>query len=282
MGGYRGADSGLLLPSSGCREIPSGSVTASPEPRLGLMDWRLRHKGQQNNLPPALLPVQVAGVHSQALPDLPDGTLDLEQLELAIREAHGSRYHPRPELICLENTHSSAGGRALPLTYLQQVGAASGAEGSSQHSTAHSSCAPTQVRLLAERYGLRVHMDGARLMNAAVAQDVEPARIAQHCDSVSLCFSKVSSHREPGAGAQRSGCRQRSHRPPGSAGPGSPGRGRACRAPGICGRGLAGAEAAGRRDAAGGRAGGCCPHRVGAGRGNAAQRPRQCPPLCSR
>ncbi|XP_065591366.1 uncharacterized protein LOC136047925 isoform X1 [Cyrtonyx montezumae] len=109
---------------------------------------------------------QVAGVHSQALPDLPDGALDLEQLELAIREAHGSRYHPRPELICLENTHSSAGGRVLPLAYLQQV------------------------RLLAERYGLRVHMDGARLMNAAVAQDVEPAHIAQHCDSVSLCFSK--------------------------------------------------------------------------------------------
>uniref|UniRef100_A0A8C2UIA6 Probable low-specificity L-threonine aldolase 2 n=1 Tax=Coturnix japonica TaxID=93934 RepID=A0A8C2UIA6_COTJA len=109
---------------------------------------------------------QVAGVHSQALQDLPDGTLDLEQLELAIREAHGSRYHPRPELICLENTHSSAGGRALPLTYLQQV------------------------HLLAECYGLRVHMDGARLMNAAVAQGVDPAHIAQHCDSVSLCFSK--------------------------------------------------------------------------------------------
>ncbi|KAM6194226.1 uncharacterized protein WM294_010956 [Sarcoramphus papa] len=109
---------------------------------------------------------QVAGVHSQALPDLPDGTFDLDCLELAIREAHGSRYHPRPELICLENTHSSAGGRALPLTYLQQV------------------------RRLADRYGLRVHMDGARLMNAAVAQNVEPAQIAQHCDSVSLCFSK--------------------------------------------------------------------------------------------
>ncbi|XP_072208252.1 uncharacterized protein [Excalfactoria chinensis] len=106
------------------------------------------------------------GGAAQALPDLPDGMLDLEQLELAIRETHGSRYHPRPELICLENTHSSAGGRALPLTYLQQV------------------------RLLAERYGLRVHMDGARLMNAVVSQAVEPARIAQHCDSVSLCFSK--------------------------------------------------------------------------------------------
>ncbi|XP_055650023.1 uncharacterized protein LOC101917257 isoform X3 [Falco peregrinus] len=109
---------------------------------------------------------QVAGVHSQALPDLPDGTFDLDQLELTIREAHGSRYHLRPELICLENTHSSAGGRVLPLTYLQQV------------------------RGLADCYGLRVHMDGARLMNAAVAQDVEPAHITQHCDSVSLCFSK--------------------------------------------------------------------------------------------
>ncbi|XP_037258891.1 probable low-specificity L-threonine aldolase 2 isoform X1 [Falco rusticolus] len=108
----------------------------------------------------------VAGVHSQALPDLPDGTFDLDQLELTIREAHGSRYHLRPELICLENTHSSAGGRVLPLTYLQQV------------------------RGLADCYGLRVHMDGARLMNAAVAQDVEPAHITQHCDSVSLCFSK--------------------------------------------------------------------------------------------
>uniref|UniRef100_A0A8C3CQK5 Aromatic amino acid beta-eliminating lyase/threonine aldolase domain-containing protein n=1 Tax=Cairina moschata TaxID=8855 RepID=A0A8C3CQK5_CAIMO len=111
---------------------------------------------------------QVAGVHSQALQDLPDGTLDLEQLELAVREAHGSRYHPRPELVCLENTHSSAGGRVLPLAHLQQV------------------------HQLAERYGLRVHMDGARLLNAAVAQAVEPAQITQHCDSVSLCFSKVS------------------------------------------------------------------------------------------
>ncbi|XP_014743029.1 PREDICTED: probable low-specificity L-threonine aldolase 2 isoform X1 [Sturnus vulgaris] len=121
------------------------------------------------------------GGAAQALPDLPNGTLDLEQLELAIREAHGSQYYPRPELICLENTHSSAGGRALPLTYL------------------------SQVRGLADRYGLRVHMDGARLMNAAVAQRVEPARIAQHCDSVSLCFSKGLG---APAGAVLAGCRE--------------------------------------------------------------------------
>nr|XP_021151337.1 LOW QUALITY PROTEIN: uncharacterized protein LOC106145842 [Columba livia] len=56
-------------------------------------------------------------------------------------------------------------------------------------------CLP-QVRGLADRYGLQVHMDGARLMNAAVAQGVKPAQITQYCDSVSLCFSKVCSYGE--------------------------------------------------------------------------------------
>lgn len=58
----------------------------------------------------------------------------------------------------------------------------------------------SQVRGLADRNGLRVHMDGTRLMNAAVAQGVEPAQIAQHCDSVSLCFSKVCLCGEGSAG----------------------------------------------------------------------------------
>ncbi|XP_035577037.1 uncharacterized protein LOC491550 isoform X3 [Canis lupus familiaris] len=78
----------------------------------------------------------------------------------------GSPYHPVCELICLENTHSSSGGRVLPIDYLHQV------------------------HRLARSYGVRVHLDGARLMNAAVALRVSPARIVEHCDSVSLCFSK--------------------------------------------------------------------------------------------
>ncbi|XP_074870300.1 L-allo-threonine aldolase-like isoform X2 [Carettochelys insculpta] len=61
------------------------------------------------------------------------------------------------------------------------------------------------VRLLADRYGLHVHMDGARLMNAAVAQGVSPARISQHCDSVSLCFSKGLG---APAGALVAGCKE--------------------------------------------------------------------------
>lgn len=148
----QGQEGGLLLPSAGCRAGPGRGALAGLRRRQHPhgAGWGLSKagagregaEGQRAGTPvhhhphpppaPASSPIssalcparaQVAGVHSQALPDLPDGTFDLERLELTIREAHGSRYHPRPELICLENTHSSAGGRALPLTYLQQVGA---------------------------------------------------------------------------------------------------------------------------------------------------------------
>ncbi|XP_008102407.3 uncharacterized protein LOC100564571 [Anolis carolinensis] len=109
---------------------------------------------------------QVAGVHSQLLQELPNGTFCLDEVERKIQESHRSKYYPCPELICLENTHCSAGGRILPLTYLQEL---------SQ---------------LAQRYGLRIHMDGARLLNAAVALGVPATQISQHCDSISFCLSK--------------------------------------------------------------------------------------------
>ncbi|XP_012909825.2 probable low-specificity L-threonine aldolase 1 [Mustela putorius furo] len=109
---------------------------------------------------------QIAGVHSHPLPDLPRRTLDLAELERMVTRGLGSPYHPVCELICLENTHSSSGGRVLPVDYLRQV------------------------QLLARSHRVRVHLDGARLMNATVALHVPPARIVEHCDSVSLCFSK--------------------------------------------------------------------------------------------
>lgn len=71
-----------------------------------------------------LCPLQIAGVHSHPLPDLPHGTLDLAELERLVTRGLGSPYHPVCELICLENTHSSSGGRVLPMEYLRQVGPA--------------------------------------------------------------------------------------------------------------------------------------------------------------
>ncbi|XP_075950126.1 uncharacterized protein LOC142952029 [Anarhichas minor] len=109
---------------------------------------------------------QLAGVHSVTVTTLPDGTFDLDQLESKIRHDYPKSYYPRSRLICLENTHNVQGGRVLPLTFLQEV------------------------RALADRYGLSVHMDGARVMNAAVAQRVPPSTILQHTHTVSLCLSK--------------------------------------------------------------------------------------------
>ncbi|XP_033623497.1 probable low-specificity L-threonine aldolase 2 [Fukomys damarensis] len=109
---------------------------------------------------------QLAGVLAHPLPDMPHGTLDLAELQRVLARGHRSPYHPVCELVCLENTHCSSGGRALPIDYLRQV------------------------HLLARTYGAHVHLDGARLMNAAVALRVPPTRIVEHCDSVSFCFSK--------------------------------------------------------------------------------------------
>ncbi|XP_053197655.1 threonine aldolase 1 [Scomber japonicus] len=109
---------------------------------------------------------QLAGVHATTVNTLPDGTFDLEQLESKIRHGYPDPHYPRSRLICVENTHNIQGGRVLPLPFLQQV------------------------RAVADKYGLSVHMDGARVMNAAVAQGVPPSTILQHTHTVSVCLSK--------------------------------------------------------------------------------------------
>lgn len=109
---------------------------------------------------------QLAGVHSTTATTLPDGTFDLEQLESKIRHGFPDPHYPRSRLICVENTHNVQGGRVLPLGFLQEV------------------------RSLADRYDLKVHMDGARVMNAAVALGVSPKTILQHTHTVSVCLSK--------------------------------------------------------------------------------------------
>ncbi|XP_036428501.1 threonine aldolase 1 isoform X2 [Colossoma macropomum] len=109
---------------------------------------------------------QLAGVHSATVTTLADGTFDLDQLDSKIRHGYPDAHYPRSRLVCVENTHNILGGRVLPLSFLQEL------------------------RSLADKYGLAVHMDGARLMNAAVALGVHPSVILQHCHTVSVCLSK--------------------------------------------------------------------------------------------
>lgn len=73
---------------------------------------------------------------------------------------------PRTRLLCLENTHNAGGGTVWPFATFREV---------------------VQE---ARRFGLAVHLDGARLWNAAVASGIPEARWAEPCDSVAVCFSK--------------------------------------------------------------------------------------------
>ena len=103
----------------------------------------------------------LGSVQPQPLNNAADGTLPLPDIEAAIKpdDAH----YARTRLIALENTIR---GRVLPAGYT------------------------AAVREIADRRGLAMHLDGARLWNAAVKQGVEPRVIAQHFDSVSVCLSK--------------------------------------------------------------------------------------------
>ncbi|MCI0499119.1 MAG: low-specificity L-threonine aldolase [Planctomycetales bacterium] len=104
------------------------------------------------------------GVHPHTLPNQPDGTLGIEQVEAAIRP--NDVHFPRTRLICLENTHNKCGGVVLNPAYLEAVGT------------------------LTRRYGLKFHIDGARIFNASVALGVDVRQLTCWCDSVAFCLSK--------------------------------------------------------------------------------------------
>jgi len=107
----------------------------------------------------------LGGVHSCQLPNQEDGTLRLEDIRAAIRpdDAH----HPVTRLVALENTHNRCGGVALSVEYTRAVGE------------------------LARQKGLYMHMDGARIFNAAVAQGVTARQLVEPVDSITFCLSKA-------------------------------------------------------------------------------------------
>lgn len=109
-------------------------------------------------------PATVGGVSPRSIRNLPDATFDLDELNAAIREDRAG--FPPTGLICVENTHVRCGGAVLPLEHLREV------------------------REIADRHGVPVHMDGARIFNAAAALGVPVATIADHVNSVQFCLSK--------------------------------------------------------------------------------------------
>jgi threonine aldolase len=106
----------------------------------------------------------LGGVHSRQVTNQPDGSLALDDIRQAIRadDAH----QPISRLVALENTHNRCGGAALTVEYTQSVGE------------------------LAHECNLLLHIDGARIFNAAVALGVDVRHLATPADSVTFCLSK--------------------------------------------------------------------------------------------
>lgn len=106
----------------------------------------------------------LGGIAQFQIPNQPDGTLPLDRVAGAIRG--GDQHEARTKLIALENTQNRCGGTVLPVDYMKQV------------------------RALADKHSLNVHLDGARVFNAAVALGVDVKAITQYVDSVTFCLSK--------------------------------------------------------------------------------------------
>ena len=106
----------------------------------------------------------LAGVQTRLLPG-ENGMLDVDTIAARLRDPEDV-HHALQSLLCLENTIGETGGRVLPAERLSAL-----AE-------------------FAHAHGMRVHLDGARIWNAAVASGRTPAEVAAPVDSASVCFSK--------------------------------------------------------------------------------------------
>ena len=106
----------------------------------------------------------LGGVVMHVVPNEQDGRIDPDALEQAI--GLKGLYYPQSTLLCLENTHNHCGGAVLTPEYTSAIAG------------------------FVRQHGLRVHLDGARIFNAAVALGVPVSELTGPVDSVCFCLSK--------------------------------------------------------------------------------------------
>src|SRR4051794_19676105 len=147
--------------------LPSGTMCNEIAFRLHIRpggDEAILHRTSHPIIAEAGGPAAFAGAMMQPL-DTPRGMFTGDDVRRALRPA-GDRYSPRSRLVSVEQTTNMSGGRVWPLAQLRGVVA------------------------VAREAGLRVHMDGARLMNAVVASGVDAAEMTAGFDTAWLDFTK--------------------------------------------------------------------------------------------
>jgi len=107
----------------------------------------------------------LGGVVMNTIPNQPDGTLALTDLEQALRSPEDI-HQPISKMIILENTQNDCGGVPLSVKYCDSIGE------------------------FARLHGLVLHLDGARIFNAAISLNVQVSDLTRSVDSVTFCLSK--------------------------------------------------------------------------------------------
>ena len=154
-----------LLGKEAAIYAPSGTMTN----QIGLFvntgrgEEVLLHEGAHVFVFEAGAPALLSGVQVRTLPG-EGGRISPETLRSAVRPENV--HFPRSRLLCLENTHNTAGGRVYPLEDFAAVAAE------------------------ARELGIKVHLDGARLFNAQEATGIPAREWCEHADTVSVCSSK--------------------------------------------------------------------------------------------
>jgi threonine aldolase len=105
----------------------------------------------------------LAGVQARSLKG-ESGALNAEEVENAIRDYN--IHYPRTSLICMENTHNKAGGIVISLKKMQAI------------------------YEVGEKYGIPIHLDGARIFNASTYLNIDVKELSQYADSINICLSK--------------------------------------------------------------------------------------------
>ena len=107
----------------------------------------------------------LGGIHPHVLRNQSDGTLDLDEIVAATRDPHNPHF-PKSRLITVENTHNRCGGSPLTVEYIRRA------------------------RQLAREHGLLLHLDRARIFNAAIGLGVDVKALVADADSLTFCLSK--------------------------------------------------------------------------------------------
>ena len=105
------------------------------------------------------------GVHSHQLKNYDDGTIKINDIENSIRDI-GNDHFPKTKLICLENTHNACYGSVIDTDYFKDV------------------------KEIANDNNLSIHLDGARIFNAAIKLNKSVDELTKDCDTISCCLSK--------------------------------------------------------------------------------------------